>query len=186
MPPYLEVLTRTFGSRPKQLARCRASLEILSSDDWVQRVIVDEKARGVSWANRNLSTIKAKGDWVWVLDDDDLCCYADLLADLGEIVAAERPDAVMVRVYHGKFGMLPPYERWGERPIMGQVGGSCVISRRDIWNRYRNGWTETYAGDFWYINGLWDAGLKIVWLPVTAAFQPLQNNGAPEGRDHAS
>lgn len=179
--PYLEVLTRTFGKRPGYLKRCTESLHKLTDRDWTQRVLVDDAIRGVAWANHNLSTVDAVGEWVWVLDDDDLCCYADLLADLRQIEAAQHPDVVMVRSFHGNHGMLPPELLWGQRPIMGRIGGSCVITRRDVWQEHRKGWHACYAGDFWFINGMWDAGLTFAWLPVTAAYQPKFMNGASEG-----
>lgn len=177
---FLEVVTRTFGQRPTMLARCRASLETLTDPDWKQRIVMDKQGRGVAWANRNLSTITAHGEWIWLLDDDDLCAYADLIVDLKELVASKQPDLIIARVWHDKYGLLPPYEDWGKRPIMGRYGGECAFYRREIWNKYRHGWTQTYAGDFWFINDLWDAGLKIAWLPVIVARQPQESNGAGE------
>lgn len=175
---FLEVLTRTTGRRPRLLRRCQDSLKQLGDPDWTQTLVEDREGRGVAWANLNLATVDAAGDWVWALDDDDLCCYADLVTDLKQLARGAEVDVVAVRVYHSKFGLLPPYEMWGQRPMMGRIGGACVIVRRDVWQAHRDGWTEVYAGDFWYINKLWDAGLRWAWLPVIAAWQPQQSNGA--------
>lgn len=174
---FLEILTRTFPGRPYYLKRCQESLTHLRDPDWSQRIIMDEAGRGVEWANANMGTIQADGDWIWVLDDDDVCCYYDLIGDLKALVRKTKPDIVIVRSYHAQWNMLPPYERWLQRPIMGQIGPSCVVVRRDVWNAFHHAWTPTYAGDFWYINTLWDAKLKIAWLPITAAYQTQQSRG---------
>lgn len=174
---FLEILTRTIPQREALLERCQASVALLRDHDWTQTVILDAECRGVPWANRNYSTIEAMGEWVWLLDDDDLCSNADLIGILRKHVAAEDPEAILMRSYHGRLGLLPPAESWGERPIMGRIGPSCLVVRGDMWNRYREEWTETYAGDFWFINSLWNAGVSFSWLPIVAAYQPTQNYG---------
>jgi glycosyltransferase involved in cell wall biosynthesis len=175
---FLEILTRTIPQRAELLRRCQDSLTLLKDTDWTQRVIIDTECRGVAWANRNYSTIEAVGEWVWLLDDDDLCSNADLIGILRKHIAAQKPEAILMRAYHGKWGLLPPAENWGERPILGRIGPSCLVVRGDIWNQYRDEWVEAYAGDFWFINALWNAGVRFAWLPVVAAYQPTQNYGA--------
>lgn len=175
--PFLEILTRTIPGREWLLERCQESVGLLRDPDYVQRVIRDEKVRGVSWANRNYATIEAVGEWVWLLDDDDLCSDADLIAKLRWVIAKENPDVILMRTVHGRWGVLPDRERWGQRPVMGHIGPSCLAVKGAVWNAYRDCWTETYAGDFWFINDLWDAGLKVSWLPIIAGYQPHQNAG---------
>lgn len=175
---FLEVLTRTIPQRAALLARCQESLAMLRDADWTQRVIVDAACRGVPWANRNYATVEAVGEWVWLLDDDDLCSNADLVGLLRQFVRSEDPEAVLMRSYHGRWGLLPPMALWGQRPILGKVGPSCLAVRGDVWNRYRDAWPEAYAGDFWFINALWNGRVRFGWLPVVAAYQPVQNFGA--------
>ncbi len=176
--PFLQIITRTFGQRPTLLARCRESVALLCDADYVQTVIADDGGRGVAWANRNLSTVEAQGEWVWVLDDDDLCSDRELIARLRRVAAHQEPDVILVRVFHGKWGLLPPDVRWGTRPVCGQYGGACAVVRRDVWDVHRAGWESIYAADFWFVNRLWDAGLRFAWLDVIAGYQPQQNNGA--------
>jgi hypothetical protein len=175
---FLEVLTRTFGERPGLLARCQASLEQLEDGDWTQRILVDKERRGVARACRRLARVEATGEWVWVLDDDDLCRYRGLVGMLRS--QPDEIDAVMVRVQHGTFGLLPPRDRWGQEPVCGQIGPSNVIVRRETWQRYREGWTDAYTGDFAYIHGLWEAGVRFAWVDVLAAEQPEAMQGAGE------
>lgn len=177
---FLEVVTRTFvGRRPDLLLRCHLSLRKLESDDWSHRVLLDMQRMGVAHANRELANLEAHGEWVWVLDDDDVCCHPGLIGDLRWMVDTLCPDAVIVRAqWAQREGLvLPPDELWGKRLIEGTIGAPCVITRRDIWNQYRGCWGARYAGDFDYINGLFDAGLNIAWLDVVAAEIPKVNSG---------
>lgn len=176
----LEVLTRTFGQRPEMLKHCRQSLELLDDPDWTQQLIVDDQARGVAWANRNLSTIEATGEWVWVLDDDDICCRSSLVQEIKQIAANFQPDVIMCRTYHAKFGWLPSQANWLQRPVLGNCGTGNVIVRRDIWNAHRYGWTEEYAGDFAFIDRLWLADLRWYWHEPTIMYYPQQSMGRPE------
>ena len=176
---FLEVMTRTFvGRRPDFLLRCHLSLRQLESDDWTHHVLMDDRPMGVAHANRKLADHEARGEWVWVLDDDDVCCYPGLIDDVRWFARTACPDAVIVRARWAQRDLvLPPDDLWGERLVEGKVGTPCVITRRDIWNQYRVNWGCRYAGDFDYINGLFDAGLDIAWLDVVAAEVPAVNLG---------
>lgn len=179
---FLEVITRTFGARPTMLQRNLDSLQAQTDPDWTRRLVIDDAARGVAWAVANLSTVEAVGDYVWALDDDDVCARPELVAELRTIAqTADWPDVIMVRAYHEKFGLLPNNENWQRRPLLGNVGTSCYIVRRDVWNAYRMAWLERYDGDFWWIDHLWNQpGLRWYWYDVTAAYYPQQSIGAGE------
>jgi hypothetical protein len=176
----LEVIVRTFGQRPSMLARNLASLEAQTVADWQRTLVVDDAARGCAWANANLATVEATGDYVWVLDDDDVCCRSHLVAELQTIAHMERPDVIMVRAFHERFGLLPNDANWQQRPVRGNVGYSCYIVRRDVWNAYRDAMTERYDADFWWIDHLWQQRLGWYWHDVTAAWYPQQSIGEAE------
>ena len=183
MSAFLEVVTRTFvGRRPDLLLRCHRSLVQLGPG-LKHSILVDHAPLGVPYANRKLSTFEATGDWVWVLDDDDVCSYKHLIQDLKWLAETVCPDAVIVRaMWLQRDGLvLPPDEMWGKRPVLGKIGTPCVITRGDVWNEYRVNWGERYAGDFDYIDGLFDAGLDIAWLDVVAAEVPQVNSGRAGG-----
>lgn len=177
---FLEVITRTFGKRPAMLKRHEESLRLQTDSDWLRTLVVDDKTRGVAWAVGNLATVEAVGDYVWVLDDDDLCCRPTLVAELKEIEERIQPDVIMVKAYHAKFGTLPSMANWTSRPVLGNIGTSCYIVRREMWNAHRDAWIARYDGDFWFIDHLWNAECLFYWHPVTAAYYPQQSIGAPE------
>ena len=181
MSAFLEVVTRTFvGRRPDLLLRCHRSLLELEDDAWTHTVLVDPAPFGVGAANGKLASFEAQGDWVWVLDDDDVCCHPGLVGALLWLAETRCPDAVIVK---GRWVerdiVLPQPAVWGKRPAEGQIGAPCVITRRDVWNEHRHNWGERYAGDFDFIDGLFDAGLEIAWLDMVVVEVSAANNGRP-------
>lgn len=178
---FLEVITRTFGQRPTMLQRNLESLTSQTDPDWTRRLVVDDAARGVAWAVGNLATVVASGEYVWVLDDDDVCARATLVAELKTIAYVERPHVIMVRAFHERFGLLPSDANWEQAPVRGNVGTSCYMVRADLWNRTHDLWVRRYDGDFVFIDALWRmSGLRWYWHDVTAAWYPQQSVGAPE------
>ena len=181
--PFLEIVTRTCGTRPGMLERNQDSLKRLADPDWTQTLVVDDQQRGVAWAVGNLRNVEATGEWVWVLDDDDVCVDVGLIGELRAAVAlcANPPDVVMVKALHSKYGMLPSSGNWMRAPVCGNIGTSCYIVRRDVWNATHDAWVEKYAGDFEYIRHLWETpGLVFRWLDTVAAWYPQQSLGAGE------
>lgn len=181
--PFLEVVTRTIPSRPNWLARNRASLQGQTDPDFTQTLVVDHLERGVDFAVGNLRHLPAMGEYLWLLDDDDECCYDDLVADLKILAATDpRPDVIMVRMDHGApIGILPDDAGWRQAPRQDHIGTSAFIVRRAIWNRYRLYWKATYGGDFHFIHALWQQRLHFVWMDVVASrTQHGQNQGRGE------
>lgn len=180
--PFLEIVTRTFPQRSRMLARNRASLAGLTDKDWVQTLLVDTVGRGCIWANCNLANLAPTGQWLWILDDDDVCCLPNLIEELRGATARRKPGIVMVRVQHERFGRLPSDANWGERPIMGQIGYSNFLVRADVWEKHRARAfsADKYAGDYSAIDYLWSQKLVFHWLDVLAAYYPQRSIGAAE------
>lgn len=179
---YLQVITRTFGQRPEMLKRNRESLEQIIGGDWEHTLVVDEIGRGVEWANANLATVEARGTYVWVLDDDDLCVLPPVVEELRQIAYISPAPVVVMWAYHEKWGMLPDDATWGLPPTLGKCGFSNFFVRGDVWNAEREVFRQfaCYAGDYEFANHLWKCGYKFVWHDSLAAYYPQQSNGAVE------
>lgn len=180
---FLEVITRTFGKRPRMLLRNVLSMREQTDADWQQTLLHDTERRGVAWAVGNLATVEAVGDYVWILDDDDECAYPEFVADLKYAVTIYgHPDVVMVKMDHGEpLGVLPATGHWGNAPQEGCIGTSAFVVRRDVWNMYRPEWRAQYNGDFHFIRHLWDVDCIFAWLDVVASrTQSGRNMGAAE------
>lgn len=180
---FLEIITRTFGRRPGMLARNQASLIRQTDPDWQQTLVVDDVGRGCAWANANLATVAAIGDYVWVLDDDDVCLRDTLVAELKHkaLVCAD-PYVIMLRAQHADFGILPHEENWQERPVLADIGFSNFVVRGDIWNLYRADFAKmaVYEADFCFVDLLWRQSFPFVWLDVVGASYPQRSLGASE------
>jgi hypothetical protein len=174
---FLEIITRTFGKRPTWLAENQASLAGLT--DCAQTLVIDEQGRGTTWANQNLATVPATGEYVWVLDDDDVCVHPALVADLQALAPF---DVCMVRADHAVFGVLPHEEHWRNPPVLCDIGFSNFVVRGPVWNAHRAKFAtwDVYWADFMFIEHLFRQNLNIIWHDVIAARYPRRSLGAAE------
>lgn len=167
---FLEILTRHLATRAGLLARCRASLDGQTDADWVQTVLIDDVGRGVPWANANLGRYAPhlEGDYIWVLDDDDVCMCDTLVADVKQVVRETDADVVMVKGEINRFGVLP--DHWGETPTYCHVAMPNFILRRAVWQKHAPMLSETVGetglgADYRLIRDVFDAGTyRIAWL----------------------
>lgn len=179
---FLEVLTRTY-KRPTLLAQNQASVAALGND--VRHTILrDEVGIGCGAANARLAQFAPLGKYVWLLDDDDLCTYPELVQDLQYLDWLHgEPAAFIVRMDHGQYmGVLPNKADWEQAPKHAGIGCSAMITRRDVWMRHRHAWESGhYASDFDFINSVWDTWQRsIVWHNVIASRCQRISHGLPE------
>jgi len=169
--PVLEIITRCNG-RPKLLAANQASLAALEHDDWTQTLLIDDVGRGLGWANRNMARYAPHliGDYIWILDDDDLCVHPPLVGELKAIVQRQQPDVIMLRMDHGPLGVLPDDPRWGHAPVVGRIGVSAFVVARAVWQAHAAAFLPgTQPSDFQFIRALWDSRPRVVWHDVVAS-----------------
>lgn len=182
MAPFLEVVTRCYG-RPTLLANNIASLSAQTCKDWMQRFVVDTVGRGVGWANENLTTVAEElvGDYIWLLDDDDVCIRETLVEDLQAIADEHDPDVIMMRMDHGPRGVLPDIGYWGEPPVHGHIGCSAYVVRREIWQAHAWAWSPgVYHSDFAFIKAIFESGARVYWHDVVASRVQQIGLGQPE------
>lgn len=181
---FLEVLTRVY-KRPQMLAVNQASLDAQTDDDWEQTLLADEVGRGVGWSYEQLAAYAdhLTGEYIWLLDDDDLCVYPTLVAELKAIAAAQDPDVVFVRMDHGERGVLPPDQFWGKPPRQGCIGCSAYIVRRAVWQVHAHVLAPGhYASDFTFIQAIWQhmPRWRFYWWDIIASRVQRISYGRPE------
>lgn len=179
---FLEVVTRVY-KRPTLLAANQASLDGQSDGDWEQTLLTDAVGRGVGWSYEQLATYAPQltGDYIWLLDDDDLCVYPDLVAELKAIAAQHDPDVVFVRMDHGERGVLPTDKFWGRPPFQGCIGCSAYIVRRAVWQQHANAFCPGhYASDFDFIQAIWQDRPRVAWWDIVASRVQRISYGRPE------
>lgn len=159
------------------------SLMAQSISDWEQAFLVDSVGLGIGASYKRMAHFEPIGAWIWILDDDDVCVHDALVADLRHIVDANPAvQVVMVRMDHGdELGILPDEAVWQKEPIMGHLGVSSYIVRRDVWQRHKAAFTSgTYASDFDFIADVWREQPVVVWHDVVASRVQRISHGATE------
>ena len=145
MAPFLEVLTRTFGQRPHLLRYQPGDITPRQTDpDWIQTIVRWMTRREASvghlrtWQRMRPNLV---GEYIFCLDDDDTCILPTLVEELKFIVADSDPDVIMIRMDHGAGRILPGDDTWLCAPVLGQIGCSAFVVRREVWQRHamRNG-----------------------------------------------
>ena len=168
---FLEILTRS-NRRPNMLRINRNSVARQTDDDWVQRVLVDPSNQGVGWAQKNMGEYAPylTGDYVLILDDDDMLCHDTLVQELKAIAAEHDPDVIMVKMNHGERGTLPDAHSWGQPPVCGRLGCSAYVVKRELWQAHADAWLSAkYASDFDFIHSVWQDDPVIYWHDVIAS-----------------
>lgn len=177
---FLEVITRTC-KRPALLAVNQASLQVQTCDDWVQTLLVDNVGRGMAYAQGQLADFAPSGDYLWLLDDDDACIRPELVEELKAIAAAHKPGVIMMRMDHGPLGVKPEDEYWRQPPVMGHLGCSAYVVRRDVWLEHAHAWRSgQYWSDYLFIADVWKVAPAVHWHDVIASRVQRISNGAGE------
>lgn len=163
---FLSVITRHLNSRPNMLKINQASLRMQSDLDYEQIIQVDEIGRGWQYAHimQQQAALKAQGDYVLTLDDDDILINADAIR-LWKEATKNNPPGVIHQSWIGDLGPLPDAAHWQKRPEMGFIGSDSFILRKDILIEYLGQIEGHYASDYDLIWPIYrDHGSEIVWL----------------------
>lgn len=196
--PLLQVLTRCFR-RPRMLTANMRSVVALGAGV-EQTLLIDTglrggAGRGVGASYEALAALPVRGQYIWILDDDDVCIFPDLLRELRK-AAARRADVVVVRMDHGDgLGVLPDDAHWKTAPELGKIGCSACIVRREVWLEARSAFVPgSYTSDFEFARFLLDAkaqrrnegqlqekqGYLVEWLDEVASRVQRRSMGAAE------
>jgi hypothetical protein len=179
--PFLEVLTRCY-KRPLMLAVNRTSLLAQTCNDWTQTLLIDDQGRGIGWSHENMAAYAPRlvGDFIWILDDDDMCILPDFVEGLRFIVADSDPDVIFVKMDHGG-GRILPTRYWGMMPRCGEIGVSAFVVRRSVWQTHVSAMVPgMYTSDYALISSIWDGGASVYWWDVVASKVQKQSMGDAE------
>lgn len=177
---FLTVVTRCY-KRPQALQANVASLNNQTCDDWEQLFIVDEVGRGIGWANRQFARYanQVSGDYVLMLDDDDRLIRDDAIEILKR-TAYNQPEIVIFRGLHGRHGILPSDETWGDKPKSTHISGQDFITRSDVWKAHIEHFGHEKMGDYAFLSALWPSVQSVVWLDELLVEQQAIGGGEPE------
>lgn len=156
MMPFLTIVTRCY-KRPEALKINITSVTSQKSEDWEQVFIVDDVGRGYLWANESLyhNRHRVKGDYVFILDDDDHLTYDGFVDDLKSIVKRHNPAIIMVKATTPHIHKILPTDLvWKKHPIVRHIGTGNFVVRNDIWQKYIKLFGRPKAGDFAFISAI--------------------------------
>lgn len=168
--PFLTIVTRKHGERrPQGLSRNVRSINALKGD-WQQIFIKDKKGLGMHYANMSfvLSVPEIKGEWVYLLDDDDNLVNPEMVNELKAVAESENPEVIVFRmtIKNGAFGNhYPSPQCWKEKmPIMAHIGGSCFALRKDVFIKYIPYFGRPRCGDYYMLEEIWKSSPKVSWI----------------------
>lgn len=159
--PVVTILTRMHGNRrPQGFALNQASIKKLKGS-FEQIFIKDKAGLGMFAANSSfqLAVPHIRGQWVYLLDDDDYMVDPDII----QKIKKSKADVVVVRALI-KSTVYPPNALWEKRPKRAGIGGGCVFVRREHFIKYISHFTHERMGDFEFIDCLFSANLKVEWM----------------------
>ena len=182
MATFLSVYTPTFA-RPTLLATCRQSVEAQTARDAIQHLIVyDDVGIGIGgmFAEIQEHVGNLRGDYVYILQDDDVLAGPDVVERL-RVFAIENNDPAVVIVRNQKRGMILP-THWMDRPRRNHIDLGSYVVRRDVLTAHAGDFAPKYDGDFEYIDAVWRAGWRFTWCDLLFARALGTGLGRPEGQ----
>jgi glycosyltransferase involved in cell wall biosynthesis len=156
-----------------------AALEAQTCQDYEHILIVDNEGRGLEWANSSLQDAAPAGEYVLILDDDDLLTDKEAIEKL-RTAAEPEPDLIIFKAYHGPLGILPSARVWGNRPYGGHIGSCDFITRRDVWLEHIPAFAQPESGDYYFLQSIWLDDPCVVWLDETLAAVQRISKGKAE------
>ena len=188
--PFLTFFVRCY-KRPKQLARCLASMDALYDQDLEQIFAVDSIGRGLLWANHSPHCYRelVTGKYVYLMDDDFHIDDQDFIGFLKRVAQQHNPDIIVFRVYRVN-RYLPMPVNWrsllvGGMPARGKFSGDCFVVRREVWQNHIRAFGNLPAGNWHFATALWNntPRSRIVFVNHTVArYKGRRGNGRPERR----
>lgn len=177
--PYLTIYTPTY-KRPRLLADCMASVAMQTVPPLEHIIVADYIGIGIARMYQEIEyrANSFNGDYVYILQDDDMLKDQLVIEDFYNEVYMEQPPVVIARNYKGK-RLLPDKGYWEQEPKQNHIDLSGFIIRNDVFYDNRNNFGRRYEGDFDFIHSLWGK-YPFHWWDRAIAFSQQIGKGEPE------
>ncbi len=182
-------VTRCHPARPDMLKKCIESVKAQSCNDYTHFLLKDDKTKegyGVEKANESLRKASPlDGQYIMVLDDDDVLVSSLFMADFKDLIGDKQPDIVFFRGMVENFRIAPPDDCWRKPPVRGKIGSFCFAVSKDFWDRHIKFWerSEGYPkmGDFTFVSKCYRDAKNVLWMDrIVAATQQGASRGKSE------
>jgi len=181
--PFLTVVTRCF-KRPLLLRENVKSLKSQTDPDYEQIFIIDRKGKGLAAADRVLDEYKDlnTGQYILVLDDDDMVLESEFIATVKEVAKDKDPDVI---IWRGRFGKgyqtdLPPKDtNWGKTIVKAKIGSFNYAIKNELYKKHIHVCKTGVAGDFDFLKKVLNQcpPQKVVWLDTTFVGIQVKSKG---------
>ena len=176
-------VTRCHPNRPKMQQACIDSVKAQTCKDYSHLLFEDDKTKngyGRDKADARLREASPlDGDYIMVLDDDDMLVYDKFVAEFREAVAKSDPDVVIFKGRVGDTDILPSSGWWGKPPQLGGIGSFCFAVKKALWVKYIGNWGPTF-GDHTFIRECYLNTDKVLWIDKIIATTQRISGGKGE------
>lgn len=185
--PFLSIITRVMtGKRNTLFEQHKQSVRGLNDIDFEQIYLNDRIGIGMLNANCafQLAIPHIEGKYVHLLDDDDFYKNPNFIKLL-KAESAKDADVILfkMKILTGDGDEIyPKPQTWGTRePKRGQIGGSCFVVKKWVYDKYIHLFTQPSFGDWHFISTvLRDCSVKVSWLDVMMAETGKVSRGKSE------
>lgn len=168
--PFLSIVTRRMkGKRMNLFKQHGKSISKLNGGDLEQIFIIDPVGYGMLEANTSFQFVKdqIKGKYVHLVDDDDFFTDSTFINVLKE----QGNDADIIffknKILTGDGDEIyPKPQSWiSLNPKRGQIGGSCFVVKKWVYDKYIHHFAKPSFGDWYFITeALKDVSVKCTWI----------------------
>jgi len=182
--PFITIVTRCY-KRPNALRNNIVSVKTQTDADYEQVFIIDKKGKGLAAADMSLNLFKEMncGDYIMVLDDDDMIVDKQFIQKLKHIKKEKNPDVIIWKgMFNSETHILPPTDKfWGIRPMKCAIGSFNYCVSYKLYTKYIHTCRTGITGDYDFINNVLYGTdhPKVEW--VNEIFVACQN-GASKGK----
>jgi len=159
---FLTVVTRCF-KRADKLDKNQRSLTNQTDPDYDQVLIHDDVGIGMLEANRVLNTYKhlIKGEYVLILDDDDMMLDDNFIANL----KSHNEDIVLFRMRYtccgpDRYNYIGGKEENEHGPRFGRIGASCMVVTNEVYQKHIYAFIKDSGGDYQFLQEILNEKFK--------------------------
>lgn len=179
--PFMSIVTRHMLSRPVMFQQNVDSVNMQDNQDLEHIIILDDAGLGSGRANimfyRNMDRVS--GDYVFMLDDDDVLVTPDFISDMKGIVKGNDVDVIMIRMMlNGE--LYPTPIVWKKQPIMNHIGTSNFVIKNAVWKKHIRNFLPIQTGDYNFIRTVFDSRPKVTWVDKIYSKTLRVSCGLPE------
>lgn len=164
--PFLTIITRRMDGKRLELFENHKRSIAPFILDIEQCLIIDKHKLGMWVANTSFQLPEIRGEYVYLLDDDDFILNNYFILELKK-ASINRPGVIVFKMYirNGDGDEIFP-KIWNRKDFKrGQIGGSCFVIRNDLFKKYINHFSHERMGDWEFItNVLRDENIKVEWI----------------------